>query len=105
MGCLVVASPSRVAISHGEQSLEELPIASEGDPKILSRGFFTTAPLLFEPRTRVGEANRKLFDDIRDQTVCLLDAVSGIVYERRLDIGPPRTESRELVIGEKRSLR
>ena len=64
-GSCLVTSPIRVAVSHGKQSLEELPIASEGDPKVLGGGFFATVPLLFEPRTCLGEANRQLLNDIR----------------------------------------
>ena len=103
-GSCLVTSPIRVVVSHSKQSLEELPIASEGDPKVLGGGFFATVPLLFESRTCLGEANRQLLNDIRDQTVCLLDAFFGVVYEPGLDIAPTRAESRELIIGEKRSL-
>lgn len=90
---------------HREQSLEEVSVALEGDPKILGRSVFAATPPLFEARTRFCEAGRKLVDDVGHQPVCLLDAVFGIVDETRLDAVPTRTESRELIIGEKRPLR
>lgn len=96
---------ARVTISHREQSLKEFPVALEGDPKILGRSFFAATPLLFKARTRFGEAGGELFDDVRHQAVCLLDAAFGIVDETRLDAVPTRTQSRELIIGEKRSVR
>jgi hypothetical protein len=89
--------------SYREQSVEELSVAFKGDSKILGGRFFTATPLLFEARTRLGEAVCQLFDHIRHQAVRLLDAVLGVVDEAGLDIDPPRAKFGKLVIGEKRS--
>jgi hypothetical protein len=55
-----MTSPIRVAVSHGKQSLEELPIASEGDPKVLPTE--TTNPEPAVPTSATDEGRRAEID-------------------------------------------
>src|SRR4051812_34720998 len=62
--------------SNREQTVEEFSIAFQSDAKIFGRRLFATTPLLFETRTRLCEATDELSDDIRNQPICFLDAIS-----------------------------
>src|ERR1700755_1657020 len=42
-----------------------------------------------------------MLDQIGYEMVCLLDALLGVVYESGLNAGPPRTQIRDIVAGEK----
>jgi len=82
--------PMTVRSSDRKQPLKELAVAHQGNTKVLGRGLFASRPLRLEPRARLCEAGRELVDDIRHKAVGLLDAVSGIVDEARLNVVPTR---------------
>ena len=98
---LATAKRPRSIVSNREQSVEEFSVAFEGDPKIFSRGFLTTTPLLLESRTCLGEAIAELFDDVGHQAVCLFDAAFGVLDEAGLDAVPPAPEFGKVCLGEK----
>src|SRR5215212_1459831 len=72
--------------SNREQTVEEFSIAFKSDAEIFGRRLFAATPLLFETRTRLCEAAYELPDDIRDQPIRFLHAISGVVDETGLDI-------------------
>ena len=78
--------------SDREQPLEELSVTPQGETKILRGGVLASSPLRLEPRARLGETCRELFDDLRDEGVGLLDTLRGVVDESRLDIVPARAQ-------------
>src|SRR5262245_49481442 len=87
-----------------EQSLEEFAVALQRETKILRRGLLASSPPRLEPRACLREARCELVDNIRYKAVCLLHGLSRIVDESRLDIGPARAETREIVVAEERLL-
>jgi hypothetical protein len=92
-------------VLNGEQSVEELPVPFERNPKIFGGGFLASTPLLLQSRTRLSEAIAEPFDGVGHQTVCLFDTAFGVVDEAGLDTVPPAPEFLTVRLGEKRSLR
>ena len=86
--------------SNREQTVEEFSVAFQSDAEILGRRLFAAAPLLFETRTRLCEATDELPDDIRDQSIRFLHAISGVVDKTGLNISPTHTQPITLRIGE-----
>src|SRR5882757_5322611 len=74
--------------SDRQQPLEEVAVALERDAQVLRGSALSSSPLLLEPRARVGESCRQLFDDLRHKSVGLLNTLFGVVDERGLDIVP-----------------
>jgi len=93
-----------VAVSHREQPVEEVAVTPQGETEVFGGGLFATGPLILEPCTRFGEAVREPVDQIGHQAIRFMDALFGIVDESRLHIVPARAKTRELVVGEQRSL-
>jgi hypothetical protein len=87
--------------SDGEQAVEEFAVMHQSHAQIFSGGLVPLRPLFFQPGPCLGESGREVLDQIGNQVVCLLDALLGIVNERGLDAGPPRTQIRDIVAGEK----
>jgi hypothetical protein len=86
--------------SNREQTVEEFSIAFQSDAEIFGRRLFAATPLLFETRTRLCEATDELSDDIRDQPICFLDAISRVVDKAGLNVIPTHTQPVTLLIAE-----
>src|SRR5258705_5466943 len=78
--------------SDREQPLEELSVAPQCETKILRGSILASSPLRLQPRARLGETCRELFDDLRDEDVGLLDTFCAVIDESRLDIVPARAQ-------------
>ena len=78
-------SESKLDASEREQTLEERPVLSQGDPEIFGRNLVAAAPLVLERAALVGEDRRQPFDHQGDQRVGLLDGPARLVNEDGLD--------------------
>ncbi|NDV10529.1 hypothetical protein GXW84_40015 [Rhodococcus sp. IEGM 248] len=87
--------------SECEQPLKKLAVPLECETKILRRALFAPSPLLLEPRTGLRESGGDPIDDVRHETIGLLDTLSGIIDEARLNLVPTQAEDRQLVLSEK----
>src|SRR4029079_3648729 len=83
-----------------QQSVEERPVASQRDAKVLRRRFLALVPLLLQARAGLVEAARQLRHQVRDELVGPLDRFPRLVDETGLHFLPARAQPLELVLVE-----
>jgi hypothetical protein len=86
-----------------QQPIKESAITLQALAELFSGDVVAAVPLLLQLRAFLGELLRDALDDSCHQRVSLLDCVTRLVDERRLDLVPASAEVPQLVFRKKRS--
>src|SRR4029453_144682 len=85
-----------------EQAVEERAVPRQRDTQVLRRDVLAAVPLRLEARALLAETRGQLLHQLPDELVGLLDLLTGLIDEPRLQVFPAAAKPLCIVAGQQR---